>query len=80
MEMYNRAQDFCGGKGVIELSFSKPLSGGTSGCLRQLGATLYYSPISMKPAGALPRWDFSKLKEVKVDGIRENHLRLFIEK
>ncbi len=41
------------------------------------GALLYYSPQSMKPLGSTPRWNFSLLNEVKVEGVRTSHLRAF---
>ncbi len=44
------------------------------------GATLYYSPRSMKPAGALPKWDFSKLEEIIIPGVRSTHFRFFRER
>jgi RHS repeat-associated protein len=41
------------------------------------GATLYYSPRSMKPQNAMPKWNFDLLQEVNVDGARKSHIRLF---
>ena len=43
------------------------------------GATLYYSPRSMIPKNSLPRWNFSILEEVQVEGIRSSHIKLFRE-
>lgn len=43
------------------------------------GATFYYSPISMQPAGAAPPWA-AKLDEVTVDGVRQAYFRFFKEK
>lgn len=53
-------------------------SGNTRGVAQ--GATLYYSPRSMDPAGSEPNWDFEKLQEVTVDGVRTNWLKMYIEK
>jgi hypothetical protein len=43
------------------------------------GSTLYYSPRSMIPKGSEPSWDFSKLTEVKIDGVRSEYVRFYIE-
>lgn len=43
------------------------------------GAMYYYSPISMKPQWSQPHWDFSKLKEVPVTGVRTEYFRFFKE-
>jgi RHS repeat-associated protein len=41
------------------------------------GATLYYSPMSMRPSGSIPKWDFRKLSEVYIQGVNPNHIRMF---
>ena len=43
------------------------------------GATMYYSPISMKPVNSKPQWDFTNLEEVDVDGVRKDHFRFYRE-
>ena len=44
-------------------------------------ALLYYSPRSMtkdkKGNPTLPKWDFSKLKEIYVDGVRTSYIRMY---
>lgn len=44
------------------------------------GAVLYYSPRSMKPKGSTPGWNFKILEEVRVEGVRETHLKMFKRK
>jgi RHS repeat-associated protein len=44
------------------------------------GATMYYSPRSMKPANSTPKWNFNILQEIKVNGVRESHLKLYKSK
>ena len=39
------------------------------------GATLYYSPRSMN--GAEPKWDFTKLAEESVEGVREDYMKIY---
>lgn len=41
------------------------------------GALLYYSPESMVPKGSKPSRDFSKLKEIKINGISQKKFRFF---
>ncbi|MGB3452680.1 MAG: RHS repeat-associated core domain-containing protein [Moheibacter sp.] len=43
------------------------------------GATLYYSPRSMIPKNSLPKWNFKKLKEITVPGVRSSYLKLYKE-
>ena len=43
------------------------------------GALLYYSPRSMKD-GKKPKWNFSKLQEIKIDGVRETHIKTYKNK
>jgi len=44
------------------------------------GSLYYFSPVSMVPRGTLPKWDFDKLEEVHVDGVRPEYFRFFKEK
>ena len=44
------------------------------------GSLLYYSPDSMRPKGAIPKWDFSLLQEVKIDGVRANRFKFYKDK
>ena len=41
------------------------------------GAVLFYSPDSMKPKGSEPRWNFSLLTEITIQGIKSNKFRFF---
>jgi hypothetical protein len=41
---------------------------------------LYYSPRSMIPTGSSPKWNFNKLNEITISGVRSNHLRLYQNK
>ena len=43
------------------------------------GALYYYSPISMKPTGKLPNWNFRKLEECEVEGVRPSYFKFFRE-
>jgi Cell Wall Hydrolase len=44
------------------------------------GATLYYSPMSMRPSGSIPNWNFKVLTEVSVPGVNPNHIKLYKNK
>jgi len=44
------------------------------------GATLYYSPMSMRPKGSAPKWNFKLLTEVFVPGVDPNHIRMYKNK
>ena len=50
-------------------------------CSEFVELTLYYSPRSMtkdkKGNPTLPKWDFSKLKEIYVDGVRTSYIRMY---
>lgn len=44
------------------------------------GATLYYSPKSMKPKGSIAQWNFNVLIEINISGVNSNEIRLFKNK
>jgi RHS repeat-associated protein len=44
------------------------------------GATLYYSPLSMRPRGSKPKWNFDILQEVFVPGVDPNHIKMYRNK
>lgn len=41
------------------------------------GATLYFSPQSMRPKGSMPGWNFTLLQEVHPQGVNSNSMRCF---
>jgi hypothetical protein len=44
------------------------------------GATLYYSPRSMKPSNSMPNWNFKILTELTDSRVRTSHLKFFKHK
>ena len=41
------------------------------------GCTLYFSPKSMKPSGAIPNWNFELLEEMFIDGLDSDDFRFY---
>ena len=41
------------------------------------GATLYFSPRSMRPKGSLPKWNYKLLQEVHPRNVNENNIRCY---